>query len=66
MPVLLLLAEQDRIIDNERTRRFVERFASSDEETIEYPGAHHTLEFEPEPERFIDDVIGWLGRRRRS
>jgi alpha-beta hydrolase superfamily lysophospholipase len=38
-------------------------FASTDVETIEYPGAHHTLEFEPEPDRFIDDVVRWLERR---
>jgi alpha-beta hydrolase superfamily lysophospholipase len=62
VPVLLLLAEHDRIIDNDRTRRFVERFASTDKEVIEYPGAHHTLEFEPEPDGFIGDLRGWLER----
>jgi alpha-beta hydrolase superfamily lysophospholipase len=61
-PVLLLLAEHDRIIDNASTRRFVERFAATDKEIIEYPGAHHTLEFEPEPDQFIDDVRRWLER----
>jgi len=60
VPVLVLLAQHDRIIDNQRTRRYVERFASSDKAVIEYPGAHHTLEFEPEPERFISDVRHWL------
>lgn len=62
VPVLLLLAEHDRIIDNARTRRFVQRFASGDRETIEYAGAHHTLEFEPKPERFIGDIRQWLDR----
>jgi alpha-beta hydrolase superfamily lysophospholipase len=61
-PTLLMLAEKDRIIDNARTRRFLERFATGDKEIIEYPGAHHTLEFEPEPERFIGDLISWLER----
>lgn len=60
VPVLLLLAGQDRIIDNTRTRRYVERFASTDKQVIEYPEAHHTLEFEPEPDRPIDDLIRWL------
>ena len=60
VPVLLLLAEHDRIIDNARTRRFVARFASPDVETIEYPGAHHTLEFEPEPDRHVEDVLRWI------
>jgi alpha-beta hydrolase superfamily lysophospholipase len=60
VPVLVLLAENDRIIDNPRTRRYVERFASPDKKVIEYAGAHHTLEFEPDPERFIHDVQHWL------
>jgi alpha-beta hydrolase superfamily lysophospholipase len=63
VPVLLLLAERDRIIDNERTQRYLARFATRDKETIEYPRAHHTLEFEPDPDRFIDDVLGWLQRK---
>jgi alpha-beta hydrolase superfamily lysophospholipase len=62
VPVLLMLAEHDRIIDNAPTRRFVERFASADKEVIEYPGAHHTLEFEPDPDRFVGDLRRWLER----
>jgi alpha-beta hydrolase superfamily lysophospholipase len=62
LPVLLLLAGQDRIIRNEPTRRYVERLASADKEIIEYPEAHHTLEFEPDPDRFLSDLIGWLRR----
>jgi alpha-beta hydrolase superfamily lysophospholipase len=62
VPVLLLLAGQDRIIDNARTRHFVETFATLDKTIIEYPEAHHTLEFEPRPHRYLDDLIGWLER----
>jgi alpha-beta hydrolase superfamily lysophospholipase len=61
VPALVLLAGRDRIIDNARTRAFVARFAGPTE-VIEYPEAHHTLEFEPDPERFIGDLLGWLGR----
>jgi alpha-beta hydrolase superfamily lysophospholipase len=60
LPILLLLAEEDRIIDNALTRRYMKRFASKDKQVIEYPGAHHTLEFEPNPERFVNDLIRWL------
>jgi alpha-beta hydrolase superfamily lysophospholipase len=60
VPVLLLLAEQDRIIHNTKTRAFVERFATPDKQVLEYPGAHHTLEFEIDPERYIGDVLHWL------
>lgn len=62
VPTLLLLAEHDRIIDSARTRRYVERFASTDKQIIEYPGAQHTLEFEPEPAQFLGDLISWLER----
>jgi alpha-beta hydrolase superfamily lysophospholipase len=59
-PVLLLLAGRDRIIHNEPTRRLLERFGTRDREIIEYPEAHHTLEFEPDPERHIADVLRWI------
>jgi alpha-beta hydrolase superfamily lysophospholipase len=62
LPVLLLLAGQDRIIDNARTRAFVERFASADRQVIDYPEAHHTLEFEPDPDRHVNDLLAWLDR----
>jgi alpha-beta hydrolase superfamily lysophospholipase len=65
VPLLLLLAGQDRIIDNARTRRFVETFAAADKTVREYPEAHHTLEFEPQPHRYLDDLVGWLGRQTR-
>ena len=61
-PVLLLLAEKDRIIHNAPTRRYVARFASQDRKVIQYAGAHHTLEFEPDPDLFLGDLKCWLGR----
>jgi alpha-beta hydrolase superfamily lysophospholipase len=63
LPVLLLLAELDRIIDNARARAFVERFPAADKEVHEYAGAHHTLEFEDNPEPFIADSLRWLERQ---
>jgi alpha-beta hydrolase superfamily lysophospholipase len=60
VPVLLLLAEHDRIIHNAKTRAFVEKFATKDKTILEYPGAHHTLEFEPDPDIFLNDVRTWL------
>jgi alpha-beta hydrolase superfamily lysophospholipase len=63
VPLLLMLAENDRIIDNIRTRGYVERFPVTDREIIEYPGMHHTLEFEPDPDRFVNDLLRWLDRQ---
>ena len=65
-PLLLMLAGQDRIIDNARTRRYVERIASRDKTVIEYPAGHHTLEFEPDPRRYATDLIAWLDEHVRD
>jgi alpha-beta hydrolase superfamily lysophospholipase len=66
VPTLLLLAGRDRIIRNDRTQRFFQRFASREKNVITYPGAHHTLEFEPEPDWFIAEMTRWLELRARA
>ena len=65
-PVLLVLAGEDRVIDNERTRRYAARFASRDLTIREYADAHHTLEFEPAPEPIFSDLAKWILDRSRS
>ena len=64
LPVLMLLAEFDEIIDNARVRKYFERLPSEDKKVIEYPGAHHTIEFEPEGHPWIGDVLEWLSQAR--
>lgn len=59
-PLLMMLSGKDRIIDNPRTRLLFERFAAANRKLIEYPEAAHTLEFEPNRERWISDLINWL------
>jgi acylglycerol lipase len=59
-PVLLMLAGEDRIVDNDRTLAYFDRLASQNRLVIVYSGAHHTLEFEPDPDRYAHDLIGWL------
>jgi alpha-beta hydrolase superfamily lysophospholipase len=61
IPTLLILAGRDRIIDNARTRQYVEKFPGP-KQVIEYPEAHHTLEFEPEGHPFVTDLFGWMAR----
>ena len=59
-PILLLISGQDKIIDNEKTIAFVKRFASGSLTVKEYPEAHHTFEFEPEPQKHIEEIEEWL------
>jgi alpha-beta hydrolase superfamily lysophospholipase len=63
IPCLLMLAQRDRIIHNVRTIDYVKRFASTEKKIIEYPGAHHTLEFEPETEPFLGDLTKWFAHQ---
>jgi alpha-beta hydrolase superfamily lysophospholipase len=65
VPTLALLAEHDRIINNAKTREYIERFATADKTVREFPGAHHTLEFEPDPTIFLAEVLSWLDRHQR-
>lgn len=59
-PIHLFLAGRDRIIDNERTRAWLRRLPSPDRRITEYPGAAHTIEFEPDAENFLTELSRWM------
>ena len=65
VPTLVLLAGQDRIIHNAKTREYIDRFATQDKTVREIAAAHHTLEFEPDPTLFLGEVLSWLDRHQR-
>jgi alpha-beta hydrolase superfamily lysophospholipase len=62
VPTLLCLAGRDRIIDNEATRRLVYGMAARRRVRV-YEAAHHTLEFEPDPEAYFADLAAWIEER---
>ena len=61
LPVTLILASQDRIINNAATRKAVSRLAGKGLVVKELPGAH-TLEFEPDPQPLYDALAEALER----
>jgi alpha-beta hydrolase superfamily lysophospholipase len=63
MPVQLMLAEQDQIVDNRSTRMLVERVAMH-RRIIEYPGARHTLELDHCREAYLRDLIDFINGGR--
>lgn len=65
-PLLLMLAGRDLVIDNPPTRAWFARLKTDRRVLIEYAEACHTLEFEPDPDHFIDHWIGWLDSVTRS
>jgi alpha-beta hydrolase superfamily lysophospholipase len=62
LPLLMMLAGRDRIVDNSRTRRFFGEAAGQHKTLIEYGGAAHTLEFERDPSTYFTDLTNWLRR----
>jgi alpha-beta hydrolase superfamily lysophospholipase len=60
MPLLLMLAGRDRIVNNRRTIDFFRRAAARKRTLIEYPSARHTLEFEPDPLPYFEDLRAWI------
>ena len=60
LPTLLMLAGRDRIVDNPKTQAAFDRIPSTIKQVITYPEAHHTLEFEPDSDRYARDLIAWF------
>ena len=61
-PTLMMLSGRDRIVTNSRCRAFLGRIGAVHKTLIEYPNAVHTLEFEPDPDRYFADLADWIGR----
>ena len=60
LPVLLLQAGDDPIVDGEAVRRWFERLRAPGKRYHRYPGFGHILDFEPQRERYWDDLTAWL------
>jgi alpha-beta hydrolase superfamily lysophospholipase len=60
VPVHLFLAREERIIDNEHTRRFIRDTNWPDIRITTYDNARHTLEFGVSREPFLEDLVSWM------
>jgi alpha-beta hydrolase superfamily lysophospholipase len=60
-PTLVMLAGRDRIIDNDKTRRYFGKIGARRRVLYEYAEAAHTLDFEQDRDRIFDDLLAWLG-----
>jgi acylglycerol lipase len=60
LPVLLLQGEADQMMDVPATRRWFEGLGGDHNTYRAYPGAGHTLDFEPDRSRYLDDMLSWL------
>ncbi|NOT00966.1 MAG: alpha/beta fold hydrolase [Phycisphaerales bacterium] len=64
VPVHLLLAADERIIDNELTRAFVRDLQWPSVSITTYDRSRHTLEFDPDREHYLDDLVTWITNPR--
>ena len=60
LPVLLLQGEADQMMDVPATRRWFDGLGGQHSSYRSYPGAGHTLDFEPDRTRYLDDLLAWL------
>ncbi len=66
MPVFMAIAGEDPISDNKRNIDFFEDLPADDKMMINYEDARHILEFSPESERFLKDLVFWLARETEA
>ena len=60
LPVLVLQSGHDPIVDAGHVRAWFDRLESQDKRYVLYPEWGHLLDFEPERQRYWDDVGDWL------
>jgi acylglycerol lipase len=65
LPVLLLQGEDDQMMDVPATRRWFDGLSGEQTAYRAYPGAGHTLDFEPDRSRYLADMLAWLSTRVR-
>ena len=60
MPLHLMIADSDDIIDAGKTVAFVRELRWPGTRVTHYPDCRHTLEFEPVREDYFSDLVSWL------
>lgn len=61
VPIHLMTAGEERIVDNEKTIRFVENLGWDHTQITSYPEARHSIEFDV-PDAYYADLIAFIDR----
>jgi alpha-beta hydrolase superfamily lysophospholipase len=59
VPLHLMLAADERIIDNDQTRDLIRQLHWRHRRITTYVNSRHSLEFDPDREQFMEDLVGW-------
>lgn len=63
VPLLVLQAGDDRLVDPQATEEFAQTLTLADSEYRCYPGLYHEIFNEPEREEVFRDLLQWLEKR---
>jgi alpha-beta hydrolase superfamily lysophospholipase len=63
LPLLVLQGDADTMMDVPKTRAWFSRLGIEDKTYTAYPGAGHTLDFEPQRAQYVADMLAWLSTR---
>ncbi len=63
IPVLFLLAGDDRIINTKTSKKLFTALKASDKQLIEYDGMYHALSIDLGKRRVFDDAAAWIKKR---
>jgi acylglycerol lipase len=63
LPLLIQQGEDDPMMDVEATQRWFAALGIEDKTYHRYPGASHTLDFQPDRSRYVADMLQWLSTR---
>jgi len=64
VPVLLMLAGKDDIIDNGKVKEWFSRLETDDKEMRIFEGFSHVMPFEDEIGQLVDCITGWIAERK--
>ena len=64
IPVLMLLARDDRVVNNAEVKNWFDRVASKDKSLKAYEGTCHAIEFEGEATGLAEDICKWINERK--
>lgn len=64
LPVLLLLAGDDRVVDNVLIKKWFKSVASEDKTMKIYHDSFHAIEFEDEARELVEDICEWVHERK--
>jgi alpha-beta hydrolase superfamily lysophospholipase len=62
LPVLMLMASEERVVCGDSIRRFFGQLMSTQKELLEYKGMQHEVLNEIGREKVFDDIMQWMSR----